>query len=135
MSPSDMVQWKIPKPQGRSMRYFDTGATRDDDKDKLDPEGFLHPLFILEFSRYMHKHRFQADGHLRDSDNWQKGIPADACMKSAWRHFLDWWLIHRGEEGVARESLKEALMAIVFNVQAYILPLLKEKDVSTSPKL
>lgn len=100
------------------MRTFDTGATRDSDTDKLDPEGFLSPVVIERFCEYMHKHRFQADGQMRDSDNWQKGIPRDAYMKSLWRHVLDLWLEHRGFP--SRDGLEEALCAICFNAMGYL---------------
>ena len=73
------------------MRKFDSGATRDADTNKHDYEGFYSPLVMERFGAYMHRHRVQADGNLRDSDNWQKGIPKDAYIKSAFRHFMDWW--------------------------------------------
>ena len=57
------------------MRNFDTGATRDNDDEKMDYEGFLSPIVLKEFGRYMHKHRKQTDGKFRESDNWQKGMP------------------------------------------------------------
>lgn len=105
------------------MRQFETGATRDSDNQKIDYEGFLSPLVLERFGRYMHQHRLQADGRLRDSDNWQKGIPRTAYMKSAWRHFVDWWHGHRGAR--TREQLEEALCATIFNAQGYLHELLK----------
>ena len=108
------------------MRKFDTGATRDTDTGKYDPEGFLSPLVIERFNEYMHKHRIQTDGSLRDSDNWQKGIPKDAYMKSGFRHFLDWWKEHRGYE--SREGIEDALCALMFNVQGYLFEILKENQ-------
>lgn len=108
------------------MRKFETGATRNDDADKYDFEGFLSPLVIQRFGQYMHKHRLQADGTLRDSDNWQKGIPKSAYIKSAFRHFHDWWLEHRGYP--SREGLEDALCALLFNVSGYLHELLKEKE-------
>jgi hypothetical protein len=77
------------------MRKFESGATRDDDDGKLDYDGFNSPLVMRRFAEYMHKHRIQADGGLRESDNWQKGIPVVQYMKSMWRHFMDVWSIHR----------------------------------------
>lgn len=100
------------------MRTFDTGATRDNDASKNDYEGFLSPLVIQAYGDYMHKNRLQADGKLRASDNWQKGIPKDAYMKSLWRHFLDVWTIHRGYE--RNVALQEALCACLFNVMGYL---------------
>lgn len=112
------------------MREFNTGATRDEDKTKPDPEGYYHPLVVQEFCRYMTKHRIQADGEPRDSDNWQQlfGTPEEhrrVCIKSMWRHFLDLWLFHRDCNG--RESIKEALCGLIFNAQAYLFSLLLDE--------
>lgn len=107
------------------MRQFTTGATRDTDKDKLDFEGFLSPAVLQRYAEFMHKNRVQADGNLRGSDNWQKGIPKDAYMKSLTRHFMDVWLSHRGEEG--RDDIETALCAVMFNSMGLLFELLKEK--------
>ena len=100
------------------MRKFETGATRDNDKNKLDYEGFISPIVLRRYAEYMHKHRFQADGQVRDSDNWQKGIDKSSYMKSGWRHFMDWWMEHRGIP--SREGLEDALCALLFNVSGYL---------------
>ncbi len=97
------------------MRKFNSGATRDDDTNKIDYEGHLSPLAIEAFGVYMHKHRFQADGVIRDSDNWQKGIPKDAYMKSMWRHFFAVWKNYR-----LGKDYKEDLCALFFNVQGLL---------------
>jgi hypothetical protein len=109
------------------MRHFDTGATRDVDNNKLDFEGFMHPLVLERYAQYMHKHRFQADGKVRDSDNWQKGMPLDVYMKSGFRHFFDWWKEHRGTR--TKDGLEEALCALLFNVMGYLYETLKGKQV------
>lgn len=96
-------------------RTFDTGATRDTDHGKLDFEGFLSPRVLKRYAEYMHKNRHMRDGSLRDSDNWQKGIPRDAYMKSGFRHFFEWWEAHR--EGRVDE---EAMTALLFNVMGYL---------------
>lgn len=100
------------------MRTFETGATRDTDAGKPDYEGFLSPLVLERYGRYMAKHRVQADGSLRESDNWQKGIPPDTYIKSAWRHFMDWWMEHRGH--LSREGLEDALCGVLFNAMGYL---------------
>lgn len=105
------------------MRQFATGATRDSDETKPDYEGFLSPIVLAEFGQYMTRHRKQADGKLRDSDNWQKGIPLDAYMKSGWRHFMEWWTLHRNP--TTPEQMREALMALSFNVNGYTHEYLK----------
>lgn len=100
------------------MRTFESGATRDEDTEKLDYEGFLSPLVITRYAQYMHAHRHQADGSLRASDNWQRGIPQASYLKSAWRHFISWWLGHRGLP--ADEDLETALCALLFNASGYL---------------
>lgn len=109
------------------MREFETGATRNNDDDNLDFEGFLSPLVLHEFAVYMHSHRKQADGKMRDSDNWQKGIPQESYMKSMWRHFKDVWDNHRNT-GLARDDEITALMALLFNVQGKAHELIKERN-------
>lgn len=109
------------------VRVFESGATRDLDADKHDPEGFLSPLVIDAFNEYMHKNRFQRDGNIRDSDNWQKGIPLSAYMKSMWRHFLDVWKHHRNLSQTAKEPLKLALCGLLFNVSGYLHETLKHE--------
>lgn len=110
------------------MRTFKTGATRDNEEGKLDYEGFLSPLVMERFAEYMDKHRTQADGEIRDSDNWQKGIDKDAYMKSSWRHYMDWWKEHRGYK--SREGMEESICAIIFNANGYLYEILKEKQCS-----
>lgn len=117
------------------IRTFATGATRDSEAGKLDYEGILSPLVIKRYAEYMHKHRIQADGTLRDSDNWQKGIPPDVYMKSMFRHFVDVWTTHRGElvfDGATEEggvamvvSIEESLCAVMFNAMGYMHEWLK----------
>lgn len=115
-----------------AVRKFSTGATRNCDKNKLDFEGFLSPLFLEEFGKYMHSHRIQSDGEMRASDNWQKGIEQSVYIKSLWRHFFDLWKIHRGLKAVSPEdgheiSAEEACCAITFNVQGYCHETVKKK--------
>lgn len=107
------------------MRNFKTGATRDTDENKPDYEGFISPLVLERYGQYMMKHQVQADGKLRDSDNWQKGIPKDAYIKSGFRHFMDLWKEHRGFP--SREGLEDALCATMFNVMGYLHEHLKTK--------
>jgi len=108
------------------MREFETGATRDNEEGKLGYEGFLSPIVLKRFATYMHRHRLQADGELRSADNWQQGIPLTAYMESGFRHFMDWWLEHRG--GESRDGLEDALCGLMFNVQGYLFEILQEQD-------
>ena len=108
------------------MRQFDTGATRNEDAEQPDYEGFLSPLVIERFGEYMNKNRVQADGKLRDSDNWQKGIPFVSYMKSGWRHWFAWWKYHR--LGGPPEVVEEALCGLLFNAMGYLHEHLKDKE-------
>lgn len=106
-----------------NIRQFSTGATRDTDAGKIDFDGFLSPYALKAFGEYMDRHRHRSDGQLRDSDNWQRGIPPDAYMKSMWRHFFDVWSEHRGISTPA--GLKENLCALKFNVDGMLHELVK----------
>jgi hypothetical protein len=110
------------------MREFETGATRDNDANKLDYDGFLSPLVLKRYAEYLHKHRVQADGKIRASDNWQKGIPLSAYMKSLWRHFMDVWTRHHYPSVKFPDmELQEALCAVIFNASGYLHELLKQE--------
>jgi hypothetical protein len=114
-------------------RYFESGAYRDGEEGKNDYEGFLSPIVLQFFGDYMNKHRKQSDGELRDSDNWQKGLPKDQYIKSGFRHFMDWWLEHRGNK--SRDGLDEALGGLLFNVMGYIYEIKKEDNGSSMSNL
>jgi len=109
-----------------SIRKFGSGATRDADEGKHDYEGFISPIVLFRFGEYMSKHRKQSDGSLRDSDNWQKGIPKDQYMKSLLRHIEDMWLEHRGFKG--RDEVEESICGVLFNIMGYLHETLKERD-------
>ena len=125
----------------KQVRTFDTGATRDDDETKPDYEGYLSPLVIRCYGEYMTKHRKQADGKLRGSDNWQKGIPYSAYFKSLWRHLVAAWALHRFkrffDHHEDREDMEEALCAIIFNASGYLHEMLKAEmsqgDIKEAP--
>lgn len=103
------------------IRTFATGATRDTDDGKIDFDGFLSAPVLRAFGAYMHKHRIQSDGTLRDSDNWQKGIPREQYRKSAFRHFLEWWEAHRNGEDVTEKAC-----AVLFNLMGDLHEHLKQ---------
>ncbi|MFQ5822248.1 MAG: hypothetical protein ACE5I5_19895, partial [Candidatus Heimdallarchaeota archaeon] len=102
----------------RIMRTFETGATRDSDEGKLDWEGFISPIAMRQFARYMDKHRKQADGTMRDSDNWQAGMPRKQYMKSLIRHTWDLWELWRRDH--LKDDLIDLLCAVLFNVQGLL---------------
>lgn len=107
-------------------RNFDTGATRDTAEGKLDMEGFTHPMVMKQFAKYMNMNRLQADGKLRDSDNWQKGIPKNVYIKSMRRHADAVWEEHRGfptDNGILAD-----LCGLLFNVMGYLHEELKDRN-------
>lgn len=105
-------------------RTFDTGATRDASVEKLDFEGFLSPAVLQRYAEYMHKNRFREDGTVRDSDNWQLGIPIAEYLKSLWRHFFSVWYGLR-RNGDVRE---DDLCAVLFNASGMLHEALKQRE-------
>ncbi len=124
----NLTQAEAPKVQ---IRKFETGAIRDTDHNKFDFEGFLSPLVIEEFGKYMHKHQLLTTGDLRPSDNWQQGIPRSQYMKSLIRHVFAAWHTHRYNEG---ENIIDSLCATIFNAQGYLFELLAEGKENIRPK-
>ena len=111
---------------GNAARVFTSGASRNSDEGKFDYEGFLSPSVLKSYAAYMHKMRLLEDGTLRDSDNWQKGIPKDQYIKSMWRHFMDVWEARRSDIYVKTERV-EQLNALLFNVMGLLHEELKSK--------
>lgn len=114
------------------IRQFETGATRDSDDHKLDYEAFLSYPVLERYAQYMHAHRLQSDGTLRDGDNWQKGIPISAYRKSLLRHAFQLWGVQRNydvydDKGeIVDES--DAICAVIFNAMGMLHELLKEQS-------
>ncbi len=107
----------VDEEQKPAMRTFETGATRDQNEDKLDYKGFLSTIAIRHFAEYMHSHRKQADGSMRDSDNWKKGIPVEAYEESLTRHVFEWLeALERGD----RQKAFDIAPAIWFNLQGWM---------------
>lgn len=110
------------------MMAFSTGATRSADEDKLDIEGFIHPAVLQRYCQYLHKHRVQADGKMRESDNWQKGMPIRRYVKSLLRHVKDVWLHHRGQGHLAEyEDEEDCICGVLFNANGLLLEKLVER--------
>jgi hypothetical protein len=131
-----------------SMRQFESGATRDTSNGKFDYHGFRHPLCEHSFAKYMHEHRIQPDGQLRDANNWWKGFPPGVAIQSLNRHVQDVNCIDAGlfvyeiQDGADKKrevyihpldpvpdkyhlvSMEEALNAVRFNADAMKLEIL-----------
>lgn len=111
------------------MREFESGATRDTDDGKLDWEGFISPIAMRYFAEYMHRHRKQADGKLRDSANWQKGMPRHQYMKSLIRHTWDLWWEWDTDGATPLNVFTDLLCAIIFNAQGLLLEVALGREV------
>lgn len=109
------------------IRTFDTGATRDSDEGKLKYEGFFSPEVLRRRAEYMHEHRKQADGTLRDPDNWMKGLSRSVYMDSLLRHVVELWLMHRSPNVPQDKNIEDVLCAIMFNTEGYLYEQLKHR--------
>ena len=116
-----------------------TGATRTEDTNKPDFEGFLSPLVLERFGQYMHTHRKLSDGSLRASDNWQCGIPIANYAKSLVRHVFQVWMLHRGNDSLDYDTgevidLDDALCAVMFNVMGWLHERIKSRTTTKRPR-
>lgn len=99
------------------MRTFGTGATRDSDEEKLDYRGFISPYARERFAQYMHAHRRQPDGTLRDGSNWKRGMPVQSYVESLVRHVADFeWAYESGYLYMC----EDLACAIMFNIQGFL---------------
>jgi hypothetical protein len=113
------------------MRVFESGATRDTSEGKLDYIKALSPIVLRRYLQYLDKHRVQADGKLRDFDNWKAGIPIDTYRSSSGRHFMDNWLL---SEGYTTEDnhgpvtdIEDVLCAELFNIMGRLHVIVKDR--------
>lgn len=110
-----------------SMRDFKTGATRSALLDKIQFSRFMSPRVLRRYCEYLHEHRVQADGEIREPDNWKQGIEEAVYIDSALRHTFDVWeVLVEGREATDKEY-EDALCAMLFNT----LGLLFEQLVGT----
>ena len=110
------------------MRTFDTGATRNDDSKKPDYRGILSWSAIRRYGEYMVEHRVQADGTLRDSDNWKKGIPMKEFISSLMRHTVDLTDEFDSRTFTSDKEIEDLACAIIFNAQGFLHEFLKAKE-------
>jgi len=117
-----------PKDALGGKRVFNTGATRDTDRDKLDFISALSPIVLERYVQYLGAHRLQPDGSYRTWDNWKKGLPIEESHKSLGRHYHDVWkLMHRypALDNHGPVNIQDALCAIMFNAQAMLNEILE----------
>ena len=114
------------------MKQYASGATRNNSEHKLAHHGFNSAICDRSYAEYMHKHRIQADGKIRDPDNWQKGIDEENYLDSMYRHMQDLRLHRAGvavycpDDGHEVGAI-ELLNAIEFNVKGLKYELLLKK--------
>lgn len=106
------------------MRKFSTGATRDNDEQKINIIGSFSPLVICRFAQFMRNHNIKGGELKRDEANWKKGMPKQSYFESKARHFLDTWKTHEGYE---IGDIEEMLCADLFNTQGHLHELLVTK--------
>ncbi len=119
-------------PGNGSQTGFTTGATRSTDANKVDYEGHINPEVLAIYGDYMNRHRVQRDGQLRQSDNWQKGIPLYRYVKSLIRHTFEFWRMWRGTTVLNPDNNKlftfqDVLCAILFNVMGIMYEMQRAK--------
>lgn len=104
------------------MREFPTGATRDTLTDKLNYKGFRSPHADRAYAEYMHGHRSQPNGEMREADNWKKGMPIDVYAESLLRHIAELHYLYETSNDYAKT--KEKLCAVLFNANGWLHTLL-----------
>lgn len=112
------------------VQTFNSGATRSADTGKNKYLGFLSFQAIEAFGDYMTRHRVQADGSLREPDNWKKGITIESYMDSLLRHALEMMGLSVGyipkrcrlenPSFTLDQHKLETACAIFFNVQGFL---------------
>lgn len=110
------------------VRLFSTGATRSDDGDRPLYTGYFSPLVMQRYGSFMTRHRVQADGGLRDPDNWQRGMPLSSYLDGLFRHFVHLWLRHEAlpvQDPKAEPTIQDDLCAVLFNAQGMLHEILK----------
>jgi len=136
------------KAKNTKIRTFENGSTRDTAGGKIEYHGFRHPLLEHSFGMYMHGHRLQSNGEMRDSNNWWLGWDKIVSLQSLVRHTADLEALHegyivlkerKGDEEITHvvttipkhlkhcevATIEGTLNAIRFGSQSYLLEYLK----------
>ena len=120
------------------MREFETGATRNNDPERVDWIKMTSLPALFEYAKYMRAHRHTADGNLREFDNWKGndkrgGMALDEVVESLVRHALDLAALNAGEIPMRECNTKEACCAIIFNAMCYLHTILAREADPTKP--
>ena len=108
----------------KAIRKFATGATRDNDIQKINIIGSLSPLVLRRFAQFMRDHNIKSGELKRDEANWKKGMPVQSYMESKARHWLDIWITFEGYENF---NIEDLLCADLFNTMGHLHEILVKK--------
>jgi hypothetical protein len=114
--------------RGKSIREFESGATRDKVEGKLNYIKALSPIVMQRYVEYLGKHRTQSDGTQRDWDNWKKGIPQQVYLEGEDRHHRAVWLLIQGYpafDNYGPVTLEDSLCGVIFNSMGMLFEILK----------
>jgi hypothetical protein len=75
----------------------------------------------------MQVHQRQADGALRASDNWKKGMPIPCYVESWIRHTIDFWAAWEAGDLCKCHDLA---CATFFNVQGFLHETMKDDELA-----
>lgn len=80
--PCDIIQDEtISIPDSGNIRTFEGGAIRDENKNKPRYD-LIPPESLLRVAKH-----FATGAKKYGESNWEKGLPAETCIESAFRHF------------------------------------------------
>lgn len=114
----------------KEITEFETGATRDAEKDKLNYIRALCPLVMRCYVTYIGEHRRQSNGDLRDWDNWKRGIPKQRYLEGLDRHKRAVWLLHEGFPAFDNRgpvNMKDSLCGVIFGAMGMLREVLMEE--------
>ena len=105
------------------IQTFDSGATRTSEDGRLSYVRGLSSVVLRRYLQYLAKHRKQADGSMREFDNWKQGIPMRRSFDGLGRHFFTLWLLMEGldiYDDSGQEDIQDVLCAIMFNTMSML---------------
>ena len=110
------------------MKKFESGATRSVEGGRPSYVRALSPIVLKMYVEYLGRHRKQADGTMRDWDNWKGGMPKARYLDGLGRHNMNVWLLMHGfsaEDNHGPVTLENSLYGVMFNSMGMLHELLK----------
>lgn len=133
LSNDPTLDQSLQRPMDHPMRQFATGAIRDNSTDKPEYFGYTSWRTMKQFGAYMLRHQKQANGQMRDADNWKKGIPLEVYQQSLTRHFVD-WAAELEEAKSSPETAMDLALAMKFNLDGWIHEMDKQMEAPEQEK-